>query len=121
MPGTTTGDSSAPRFGPLSPVEDINLALKRSGFAPFLDERSLEAAIESVCTAFGRITYLKILPPRRGSGLRCGCYLRLDSAAAEAAIRSKFGLSEYAGTIQFFAEVDERWSWYAGRRVGNRG
>jgi len=95
----------------------MNQALKGSEFAPFVDERGLESAIESVCAEFGRVTYLKILPPRRGSGLRCACFLRLNSTAAEAALKSRFALTQYAGTLQFLVEVDDRWTGHTGGPV----
>lgn len=109
MPAASFGDSNLRRVDSVGRVQDMNIALKGSGFAPFLDERGLELAIESVCAEFGKVTYLKILPPRRGSG-RCACYLRLNSAAAEAALKSRFELTQYAGTLQFFADVDGGWA-----------
>ena len=116
LPAAMPGGTKSVRVDSPGRTQDLNLALKGSGFAPFRDERDLELAIDSVCSRFGKITYLKILPPRRGSSLRCACYLRLNSSAAETALISAFGLSQYAGTIQFFADVDEGWANHAGKR-----
>ena len=79
-------------------------------FPPFLNEQSLRSAIESVCADFGEVTYLKILPASGGSNLHCACFLRLDSAAAEAALKSKLHVIEFAGDLHFFADVNKKWT-----------
>ena len=85
---------------------DMNKVLK-SGFPPFLNEQSLRSAIESVCGKFGRVKSLKILPATRGLNLHCACFLRLDSAAAETALRSKLHVLKFAGDLYFFADVGD--------------
>ena len=85
-------------------------ALRRNGFPLFLNEKSIRSAIESVCADFGKVKYLHILPAMRGSSLHCACSLRLDSAAAHTALKSKLQVMEYAGELHFMAEVDERWT-----------
>lgn len=87
----------------------MNKALK-DGFAPFLNEQSLRSAIESVCAKYGKVSHLKILPVKVGQMRQCSCFLRLDSAAAEAALRSNHDVIEFAGDLHFFADVDERWT-----------
>ena len=87
----------------------MNKALQ-DGFPPFLDEQSLRAAIESVCTKYGTVTRLKILVVKTGQVRQCSCFLRLDSAAAESALRSNHEVIEFAGDLHFFADVDERWT-----------
>ena len=82
----------------------------RDGFPLFLNEKSLRSAIESVCAEFGKVKYLKILPAMRGSSFHCACSLRLDSVAAEAALKSRLQVMEYAGEVHFLADVDERWT-----------
>ena len=84
----------------------MNIALK-SGFPPFQNKQSLKAAIQSVCAKFGRVTYLDVLPAKREPHLRCACFLRLDSLAAESRLRTEFVVGNYVGQIQFFADVDE--------------
>jgi hypothetical protein len=79
-------------------------------FPPFLNEQSLRSAIESVCADFGEVTYLKILPASGGANFHCACFLRLDSAAAEAALKSKLHVIEFAGDLHFFADVNEKWT-----------
>jgi hypothetical protein len=82
----------------------------RNGFTPFLNEQSLRSAIVSVCAKFGSVTHLEILPAKFGPDLQCACFLRLDSAAAQIALRSKFNVLEIDGKLAFFADVDERWT-----------
>lgn len=82
----------------------------RNGFPLFLNEQSMRSAIESVCAEFGKVTSLTILPAMRGASFHCGCSLRLDSAAAEAALKAKLRVMEYAGEIHFMVDVDERWT-----------
>jgi hypothetical protein len=82
----------------------------RDGFSPFLNEQSLRSAIESVCAKFGRVTFLEILPAKLGPNLQCACFLRLDSAAAHIALRSKLNAIEFDANLAFFADVDERWT-----------
>jgi hypothetical protein len=82
----------------------------RQRYPLFLNEQSLRSAIESVCADFGKVAYLNIFPASRGSGLHCACFLRLNSAAAEAALKSKLHVIEYGGDLHFFAEVDEKWA-----------
>jgi hypothetical protein len=82
----------------------------RNGFRLFMNEQSMRAAIASICAEFGKVKQLNILPATRGSSLHCACSLRLDSAAAQAALKTKYQLAEYAGELHFMAEVDERWT-----------
>jgi hypothetical protein len=90
---------------------NMNVALK-NGFPPFPNKQSLRSAIESVCAKFGRVTYLDILPAKREPHLRCACFLRLDSLAAESRLRTELVVSNYdVGQIHFFANVDdENWT-----------
>ena len=87
----------------------MNNALKRD-FPPFRDEQSLRSAIESICARFGRVKHLDILPASLGSNGDCVCLLRLGSAAAEAKLKSKLHVTEFDGDLQFFADVDPRWT-----------
>ncbi len=87
----------------------MNNALK-TRFSPFVDERSLQLAIESVCAKFGRVTYLNILPASRRSTLSCTCFLRLDSPTAVKKLKSKLKVIEQAGYLRFDADVDEKWT-----------
>jgi hypothetical protein len=87
----------------------LNNALKNR-FPPFRDERSLKLAIESVCAEFGKVTSLRILPANRSVGLQCSCFLQLDSAAAEDALRSNFELIDFGTDLLFFVDVDEEWT-----------
>src|SRR5450759_3169493 len=84
-------------------------ALKK-GFPPFTDEQSLRAAIESVCAKFGSVKSLRILPATRGETLQCACLLRLDSPAAELALKSSLHVGEFHPDIVFMADVDEEWT-----------
>jgi len=91
----------------------MNSALK-TGFPPFTDERSLSSAIASVCARFGSLKSLRILPATRDEGLLCACLLRLDSPAAELALKSNLFVGEFHPDIVFMADVDEAW---IGRRM----
>ena len=82
----------------------------KSRFPPFLDENSLRTAIEAVCSEFGAVTHLQILPARRGGSLDCGCFLRLDTQAAEDALSRKLHVIRFAGDIYFEVEVAEGWT-----------
>jgi len=82
----------------------------KNGFLPFLNEQGLRSAIESVCAEFGDVKYLEILPAKLGPNLQCACFLRLDSAAAHVALRSKLNVIEFDANLAFFADVDERWT-----------
>jgi len=84
----------------------------KCGFPLFLDEQSLRSAIESVCAQFGKVTQLKIHSPIRHFGLgsiECECFLNLDSQTAEAMLKITHSVKDFAGSIHFFAEVDERY------------
>lgn len=85
-------------------------AVLRAGFPLFLNEQDIRSAIESACADFGKLKYLHILPAMRGSSFHCPCSIRLHSAAAQAALKSKLQVMEYAGELHFMAEVDERWT-----------
>jgi len=82
----------------------------RNSFPLFLNEKSIRSAIESICAEFGNVKSLNILPATRGTSFHCACSLRLESAAAEAALKSKFQLAEHAGELHFMVDVDERWT-----------
>ena len=83
----------------------------KDGFPLFVDEQSLRSAIESVCAEFGRVTHLNILPPGRGQEkLQCICFVRLDSAAAEAALSSTLRVTKVDDGLAFFADVHEHWT-----------
>jgi len=100
-------------------TKSMNNALK-NGFAPFLTEQSLRSAIESVCANFGKVTYLQIHPASRRPNLQCACILRLDTAAAQIALRSKLNVVEIQGSLGFFADVDEKWTGERARITGLR-
>lgn len=88
----------------------MNNALKQ-GFPLFMNEESLRSAIELVCADFGKVVNLKILPPTRNPDLYCcACFLRLDSAEAEAALKSKLEVVDFFGDLCFFADVDNNWT-----------
>jgi hypothetical protein len=90
----------------------VNRALK-DGFPPFQNEQSLRSAIESICARFGKIAKLRILPPRQEprSGLRCACFLRLDTLEAEGELSSALKIIDFGDELAFFANVDEeKWT-----------
>jgi hypothetical protein len=87
----------------------MNDALKIS-FPPFTDEQSLRSAIESVCAGFGSVKSLRILPAARDEALQCACLLRLDSPAAERALKARLYVGEFHPDIVFMADVDEAWA-----------
>lgn len=87
----------------------MNKALKNY-FPPFRNEQSLRSAIESICAKYGKVTHLHILLVKTGEVRQCSCFLRLDSAAAEAALRSRHDVIEFAGDLHFFVDVDEQWT-----------
>jgi hypothetical protein len=88
---------------------NMNTALK-SRFPPFLNERDLRSAVESVCAEFGKVKSLTILPANRAVGLQCTCLLQLESAAAEIALKSKFQVVDFGSELLFFTEVDDAWT-----------
>ena len=87
----------------------MNDALKMN-FPPFTDEQSLRSAIESVCAKFGSVQSLRVLPATREEKLQCACLLRLDSPAAELALKSSLHVGEFHPDIVFMADVDEKWT-----------
>lgn len=80
------------------------------GFPLFLDEPSLRSAIELVCTDFGTVAHLDIMPAFLGPPLQCPCFLQLGSAAAEAELIAKFHLIPVGDKLGFYALVHEKWS-----------
>lgn len=90
---------------------NMNNAL-RNRFPPFLTELSLKSAIESVCAEFGKVTFLKFLPATEaeGSGFHCACFLRLDSADANAKLKASLDVLDFSAEVAFFADVDEKWT-----------
>jgi len=87
----------------------MNNALK-NGFPPFLDDKGLRSAIQSVCAEFGKVKKLTILPASHVSNPNCLCLLRLDSEAAEADLCSKLDVTRFLDDLVFFADVDEKWT-----------
>lgn len=85
----------------------MNNALK-NGFPPFLNEDDLKAAIELVCTEFGRVTVLNILPTSRARNRQCLCILRADSADIEKVLRSRFNIFRSPRYLYTFVDVDEK-------------
>ncbi len=82
----------------------------RNRFPLFLNEKNIRSAIESICAEFGKLKSLNILPATRGTSLHCACSLQFDSAAAAAALKSKYQVTEHAGELHFMVDVDERWT-----------
>jgi hypothetical protein len=82
----------------------------RNRFPPFRDERSLRAAIESVCGEFGELASLTILPAEKATHRQCTCLLRLNCSVAEAALRSKLDVADFGGDMLFFVEVADEWT-----------
>jgi hypothetical protein len=90
----------------------MNNALK-TRYPPFRDEQSLRAAIETICAKFGKVKSLTIVPGTRTSqdpAPHCACFLRLDSAESESALRAELKVFTFGGDIAFFADMDENWS-----------
>lgn len=87
----------------------MNLALKNR-FPPFRNELDLQRAIEDICSRFGKVASLTILPASAAFGLQCTCLLRLESSAAEHELRSKFNAIDNGNGLLFFATVDEAWT-----------
>ena len=87
----------------------MNDALKKS-YPPFTDEQGLRSAIESVCARFGGVKFLRILAATREERLQCACLLRLDSPAAELALKSSLHVGRFHPDIVFMADVDEAWT-----------
>jgi hypothetical protein len=88
---------------------DMRDALKNS-FAPFVNDGELRSAIESICSEFGGVAHLKILPASLDTPPQCLCFLRLNSLAAESQLLRKLQLMRLGGDIYFTAEVSEKWS-----------
>jgi len=97
----------------------MNNAL-RSQFPPFATEGSLRSAIEKVCANFARVMHIEVLPAKRGQSLQCACIIRLNSVAAQTALRSKLDVVDFDGTIAFFADVSEAWTGDRARFGGSR-
>ena len=79
-------------------------ALQRH-FPPIGNAGELRAVIESICAEFGRITQLEILREPATSGTYCACFLRLNSAKAEAALLKKYRATQFAGEIYFDVRI----------------
>jgi hypothetical protein len=90
----------------------MNNALK-SRFPLFQDERALVDAIHSVCAKYGKVKSLRVLPAARDGregGRQCLCLLQLDSAEAQAALRSELKVFVVDNEIAFVADVHEEWN-----------
>ncbi len=79
----------------------------KNRFPPFPNEQSLRSAIESVSAKFGKVTSLKILPASREPNPQCVCFLRLDSDAAEKALRLELKCFEFSSEHSFSVDVEE--------------
>ena len=85
----------------------MNNALKE-GFPLFESEASLRAAIESICSKFGNIKSLTILPPIDGQGVpQCACFLKLENQAAEMALRANLQVFSFGSDLGFYADVSK--------------
>ena len=87
----------------------MQTALKQ-GFPPFQDVKSLESAVESVCSRFGKVAHLQVLPAIFRPTLQCGCILTLENAATHAAVKKAFNVIEIDARLGFFADLDEKWN-----------
>jgi len=91
---------------------NMNTALK-NGFPPFLNEQDLRSAIESVCAEFGTVKTLRMFSAARepqGRGRSCLCLLQLDPPTAQNALRAKLKVSTFGNSLEFIADVDEKWT-----------
>ncbi len=86
----------------------MNAKLTRR-FPPFADEQSLRSAIAQVCSEFGKLSRLDILPATRGSGLQCACFLQMETAGATAKLKSKLLMIHFGNELGFFVSVGEEW------------
>jgi hypothetical protein len=81
----------------------------KNGFPPFLNERVLRLAIESVCAKYGKVASLRILPPSTGprNTRRCTCFLRLNSEPGHMRMMKELEGFHFGDAFAFFADVDE--------------
>jgi len=82
----------------------------KNGYAPFVNDGDLRSAIESICSEFGSVADLKILPASLDMPPQCLCFLRLDSPTGESELLRRMQLMRLGGDIYFTAEVAEEWS-----------
>lgn len=82
----------------------------RSRFPPFRDEKSLRAAIESVCAEFGQVTKLRLLRASSRSMPKCACFLQLDSVVAQARLTLHLQVHRFGDDIAFIVDVDRAWT-----------
>lgn len=83
------------------------------------DEVSLRLAIESVCTEFGAIRMLRVLPAGRsapGRPLQCVCFLELDPENGHAELISEYGAFAFGSGVSFVVDVDEGWTGSSSQR-----
>ena len=90
----------------------MNKALK-TRYPNLRNEKELAAAIEAICSDYGKVVHLSILPASRQPGqgsLACACFMRLSSPAAETELKHKLYVIRYLDDLCFFADVAESWS-----------
>ena len=109
----TSGLRRFPPFGDKRPLNYeiiiVNNVL-RLNFPLFKNEQELRSAVDAICSEFGKVKSLQILPASRGLELHCACILALESQAAENALRSQFRVLKIAGGLYFFADVSDIWT-----------
>ncbi|HQS32560.1 MAG: hypothetical protein B7X59_08175 [Polaromonas sp. 39-63-203] len=78
------------------------------------DLRGLDAALRTLCSGYGKVTQLIILPANHVGKRQALCFLRMASAAQEQHIMTALGIGRFGGELvlvvdlQPAAGVDDR-------------
>ena len=81
----------------------------RDRFPPFANGSQLKSAIEAICSDFGKVTRIEIVPARTNSGMYCACFVRLDSSVAEAALEAQYRIVRLGDDMYFSVDVADEW------------
>lgn len=69
------------------------------------DIGSLESAVRTLCSGFGPVSRLDVLPMVGASKRQAVCLLRLDSPAREQDLMTKLGASRFGENVYFVVDL----------------
>jgi|JI7StandDraft_1071085.scaffolds.fasta_scaffold247614_2 hypothetical protein len=73
------------------------------------DSQALRTALDALCTPYGPIARLDILPTFQAGRQQALCFLRLHSDEQEQLIMDRLGFGRFGGEIVIVVELHTRW------------
>lgn len=74
------------------------------------DANGLKAALLMLCSRFGAVTRLDILPAHQGSRSQALCFLRMATPEQEDQLISQLGFGRFGGDVVVIVDLHRRWA-----------